>query len=57
MLFYRKTSKKYLHLCGNYNLRWNLLGSDLRTQSQNLKVAAFGKYLAMPLVPLNILDY
>lgn len=33
------------------------LGSNLRSQSQTVKVAVFGKYLARPLVPLSILDY
>ena len=58
MLFYRKTSQEYLHLCENYNLKWNPLGSNLRSHySQIVKVAVFGKYLVRPLVPLSILDY
>lgn len=56
MLFYRKT--RNIYISENYNLKWNSLGTDLRSHwSQTFKVAAFGKYLAMPLVPLSILGY
>lgn len=56
MPFYRKM--RNIYISENYNLKWNSLGTDLRSHwSQTLKVAAFGKYLAMPLVPLSILGY
>lgn len=50
MLFYRKTSKEYLHLCENYNLKWNLLGFEITVSNcksgcfWQIPGAAFGSF-------------